>query len=541
MEDVPETLPVLDLMALCEEDPVLANEILQNGNHRLLHRHALQGVPCVAHVGRPLNSTHVNRVVCITGTVLRVYEVLLRNVQSENVCLRCQEEKSASVCVGCGGTAFRITRDFAKAVPCQRVRIQDVASGGALSEPVEVSITGPDAGRFVPGDTLFVAGVVRRRWRPLRVNEAMASSLFLEAYAAAKVGGEASQAAVQIEAYLALDTASRRRLLLSALAPSLTHTSAAAFSVLISLSSTGKLGGSSRRTVHVMLVGDPGTGKSHLLRAAVRAIAPSVLANGVGTSDAGLTCCAVRTGRSWALTAGALVLADGGVCAIDEFHRLKAGERSGLLEAMEQQHISVAKAGIVASLHTRCAVIASVTHRGYDPSKPVSVSLGLSTPLVTRFDLIIGLFDDRGADPSMADSVMSRGPSSKTGNPEDGWFLLKRFLLHCTKQPGLEIPDDLREPLVRYYTHRRRADGPSEANTVRMLESLVRIACAHARLMAAEAVVLEDIYVAIILMESSVSTPSTMAIDTNRVFVDRVYFGEVQETLRKRYGLEQEP
>ena len=125
-------------------------------------------------------------------------------------------------------------------------------------------------------------------------------------------------------------------------------------------------GATVRGDSHLLIVGDPGMGKSQLLRYAAQVAPRSVLTSGVGSTAAGLTAAAVKCDGSegWMLDAGALVLADGGICCIDEFDTISTGERAAIHEAMEQQTVSFAKGSIVATLQTRCSVFGATESNG---------------------------------------------------------------------------------------------------------------------------------------------------------------------------------
>jgi DNA helicase MCM9 len=269
---------------------------------------------------------------------------------------------------------------------------------------------------------------------------------------------------------------------------------------------------------HLLLVGDPGTGKSQFLRFAADLCPRSVLTTGVGTTSAGLTCAAVRegNGNEFSLEAGALVLADTGVCCIDEFGCIQEKDRTTIHEAMEQQTLSVAKAGIVCKLNCRATIIAVMNPRNclYDNHESLSVNTGLGTPLLSRFDLIFKLIDssDADRDNNVTTYLLNRaiqGTGLDVAEPDSSleapWTMEKlRAYVSVVKEHFQPAMSDAAATLLEsHYEKCRSARSNTIPVTVRFLESLIRLSQAHARLLYRTTVSLEDAVAAIDVMECS--------------------------------------
>nr|CAA47749.1 polypeptide BM28 [Homo sapiens] len=147
-----------------------------------------------------------------------------------------------------------------------------------------------------------------------------------------------------------------------------------------------------RGDINVLLCGDPGTAKSQFLKYIEKVSSRAIFTTGQGASAVAVTAYVQRhpVSREWTLEAGALVLADRGVCLIDEFDKMNDQDRTSIHEAMEQQSISISKAGIVTSLQARCTVIAAANPIGgrYDPSLTFSENVDLTEPIISRFDIL---------------------------------------------------------------------------------------------------------------------------------------------------------
>jgi DNA replication licensing factor MCM5 len=246
-----------------------------------------------------------------------------------------------------------------------------------------------------------------------------------------------------------------------------------------------------RGDINVLLFGDPSVAKSQLLKFAYRAAPIGVYTSGKGSSAAGLTASVIRHSGSgeFVLEGGAMVLADGGMVCIDEFDKMRLNDRVAIHEAMEQQTISIAKAGITAVLNSRTAVLAAANPlRGrFDDLKSAGDNIDFQTTILSRFDLIFVLRDVKNAeiDRQIAEHVVRLHTTAESAqftgaSPTD----LKRYIQYARRNCRPVITDSAMERLKNEYVKLRSSIGTRESIpiTVRQLDALVRISEALAKM-----------------------------------------------------------
>jgi replicative DNA helicase Mcm len=294
----------------------------------------------------------------------------------------------------------------------------------------------------------------------------------------------------------------------------------------------------SRGDIHILLIGDPGSGKSQMLKR-ISSIAPKArFVSGKGASGAGLTAAVVKDDflKGWTLEAGALVLANRGLCCIDELDKMSEEDTSAMHEALEQQQISIAKANIQATLRSETTVLAAANPKfgRFDPYEIISKQIDLPPALINRFDLIFPVRDlpDKNKDEKLASFILNlhkeAGPKTGTAegliNPDH----IKKYVAYARQHCYPKLTDTAINELKEYYVKMRGGDekgGEAVVKAIpisaRQLEALVRLAEASAKMRLSDKVTKRDAQTAIELLHYCLQQigldPETGKIDIDRL------------------------
>lgn len=244
-----------------------------------------------------------------------------------------------------------------------------------------------------------------------------------------------------------------------------------------------------RWTIHVLLIGDPGIGKSQII-SALKKRAPKIMAiGGTSTSQAGLTTSAVKdelTG-TWAMEAGAIVLADTGVLCIDEYDKLTPNTQKSLNEPMEQLSVSSAKAGLVQRMSARTSVLACANpkYSRFNKYKTIKEQIDIPESNLSRFDLVFALEDeiDKDKDITLAKNLLRKDKFIDDVEVIDD-EMFKKYITYAKMECFPILNDEACECLVKFYVDTRQIalrDDSAKPITTRDLMALERLTIAHAK------------------------------------------------------------
>jgi len=558
MEAPAEMLPILDEAA---KEVVLSLYSHYERVTKDIHVR-LKDMPCHDEL-RALRQIHLNQLIKTGGVVAASSGILPQLFMVKFDCSKCgytlgpfyqqnSKEIDPGTCPECQATTgFTINQELTIYKNYQRITLQEApgaVSAGRLPRSKDVILTADLCDLCKPGDEVEITGVYSNQYDS-SLNKANGFPVFSTVIIANHVykNDERSQADRMTDEdrkmihQLAKDETIGERIIAS-IAPSVYgHDNikrALALSIFGGVTKNPGDKHKLRGDINVLLCGDPGTAKSQFLKY-IQNIAPrAVFSTGQGASAVGLTAYVNRSlNGEWTLEAGALVLADKGVCLIDEFDKMNDRDRVSIHEAMEQQSISISKAGIVTTLQARCAVMAAANPIGgrYDTSYTFSENVDLTEPILSRFDILCVVKDtaDPVADEALAKFVVANHAQSHPLADEKDIDHMKQVESELSSTSSLshieKIPQDLlrkyiiyarekihpklnqmdQDKVAKVYSELRRESMStgSVPITVRHIESVLRMAEANAKMHLREFVSQDDINMAIrVTLEAFIST-----------------------------------
>jgi replicative DNA helicase Mcm len=510
---------------------------------------------------RKLRAKHLETFVSVEGLVRKATEVRPRVTVAEFECMRCgarmyveQEgmqfreplecSKDEGGCGrGSGSTRFKLLTDKSQFVDTQKVEIQEPPEGlrgGAQPERLVGFVEDDISGRVSPGDRVIINGVLKSHQKGAQTKSTL-FDLTLDIYSIEYEEHEYEEIAITPEDELRIREFAKSPDTFDKIVASISPTifgytqekEALALQLFGGVTKVTDDGTHIRGDIHIAMIGDPGTAKSQILRYMSNLAPRGIYTSGKSSSAAGLTAAAVKDefgeGR-WTLEAGALVLADKGLACIDELDKMNDQDRSSIHESLEQGTISVAKAGITATLQSRCAVLgaANPKYGRFDENRSIAEQIDLPPALLSRFDAIFTMTDrpDSEYDRSVASHILSvhrRGEIRLHEAPEDIPEMDALGIMGETESfiPAMDIEflrkyiafskritpvmaEDAMRTMESYYVGIRKLGEGEESSvpiTARQLEALIRLAEASARARLSEIVRTEDAEKAIKIVE----------------------------------------
>jgi len=309
-------------------------------------------------------------------------------------------------------------------------------------------------------------------------------------------------------------------------------------------------GVTTRGDMHMLLIGDPGAGKSQLLKRISKIGPKARFTSGKGASAAGLTASVVKDEflGGWSLEAGTLVLANKGFAIIDEMDKMTKEDRSALHEAMEQQTVSISKANIQATLRCETTLLAAANPKfgRFDPSDLIANQINMPPTLINRFDLIFPVKDlpNREKDDNLASFILQLHQKPEDGTSEVDTKILKKYFMYIRNKGNPKLTNSAIEVIKEYYVNMRNSGNSEETGvrsvpiSARQLEALVRLSEACAKLRLGKSVSKKDAQKAVELVDYSLNQIAKDK-DTGRIDIDRIS-SKITATQRSKISIVKE-
>ncbi|WP_236719392.1 minichromosome maintenance protein MCM [Picrophilus oshimae] len=477
---------------------------------------------------RNVRSTNVDTFISVTGIIRKNTEVLPRLDIAVFRCPNCgsiiseteyyRKMNEPAKCDSCNYHGkFILEIDQSTFIDTQKLEIQenpDTLDGTSQPQRMTVIMEDDITGKIFPGDRVTIYGILKADQKFIGSIKLTEFNIFLYANNFKKETKDFEDIRITDE-----DEENIKKLsscpdiidrLSRSIAPSIYGLEVIKKALVLQLfggvRKVLKDGTTIRGDIHILMVGDPGTAKSQLLRYMTSLAPRSVFAFGKGSSAAGLTAAAVRDdfgeGR-WTLEAGALVLADNGFAAIDELDKMDQRDTASMHEAMEQQSVTISKAGIMATLKSRCSILAAANPKfgRYDVTRTIAEQIDFPPPLLSRFDIIFKLVDtpNKDNDSRLAEHILMTHrigeiyrsientninidiPDEEKYIPEIDKDLIRKYISYAKNRIFPRLSDEAIRILREEYVNTRSSGVDSIPITARQLESTIRLAEAAAR------------------------------------------------------------
>ncbi|MCS7122500.1 MAG: minichromosome maintenance protein MCM [Candidatus Micrarchaeota archaeon] len=494
---------------------------------------------------KDISSKHEGKAISFYGLIVRRSEIEPMVEMNRYICMSCNrdftvaaQQKSPGKCIYCNSKRIQLASSTKRDV--QYLDIQELierTEPGVPAPKVKCIVTGSMINTVLPGEIVEITGVLRLIQTQTKRNTNLSKLIEIKGIRKMQTDFNSIQ----------LNEKDREEILRFSRDPDALYKFATMVfpdiygyedvkrAIILQL-----IGGNRKRTragtrlrpnIHILLIGDPGIAKSRILQQVAKISPKAIYVSGKSASGVGLTATVEKDEYvGWTLKAGAAVLASGGVVAIDEFDKLDDEEKSALHEVMESGTVSIAKAGIVATLVADTTILAAANPKygRFSLKKRIIDQFNIPPSLLTRFDLIFPLVDEvnPASDEKLADAILSMHKTA--GFYEYDPSFLRKYISYARRQ-NPRLTDGAIERIKRYYITLRE-EGASKGNvaiTPRYLEGMIRLAEAHAKFRMSDRVDVVDADVGIGLMkkviESVLKDPETGEVSVDTIMTGMTY------------------